>query len=154
MASLISLSELLQRSCLKLGRKMCYVTTATGGSGTGGTGTYTATDTKQGSDYADDDWNQGTLFVVRDAAGASALPEGEFSQITDSAYVNPTYTWTIEALTGNPVAAGDTIMCVSPRVPKYILIQKANEVLDAFGTIPLVDTSITTVVTDTSTTCL
>jgi hypothetical protein len=132
----ITLSNFLQRGCLKLGRKYVYVSTATNGS------VSTVVDTKQGADFSDDDWNQGTIFIVRDAAGASAAPEGEFSQVTDSALVTTTYTWTIETVTA-AVAAGDTFMATSSRLPKYVLIQKANEVLNSFANVPLWDTSLT-----------
>jgi hypothetical protein len=44
---------------------------------------------------ADDNLNNGTAIVVRDAGGAGAAPEGQFSVITD--YVASTKTWTIGA---------------------------------------------------------
>jgi len=47
-------------------------------------------------------------FVVRDAGGVSASPEGKFKRIT--AYDDSTYTGTLEATITDSIASGDRLM--------------------------------------------
>ena len=81
-------------------------------------------------------------FVERDAAGAGAAPEGQFSRI--SAYASDTWTYTIDTITA--VGAGDRCVIVSEDdVPMQQAILLANQVLNDFGEIELTDTSLSTV---------
>ena len=82
-------------------------------------------------------------FVEWDAAGAGAAPEGEYARI--SAYASDTWTYTIGTLTGG-VAAGDRCVIVSEDdVPMQTIIMLANQIMDDFGEIELLDNSLSTV---------
>jgi hypothetical protein len=86
---------------------------------------------------------EGSLLVERDAGGASSAPEGEFGRI--SAYAASTYTYTVDTALTIAVAAGDTVMVVTPVFPLRDMIRLANMTLqNQLGNIALVDTSITT----------
>ena len=124
------LTNLLQDMYSSLGQM--DVTTATGGS------TTTFVDTKLAGLYNDDDLNGWTLFVIRDAGGLGASPEGQFTRITD--YVASTTTSTIATLpTG--IAAGDTIGYVKILYPLYTMIEVINRALRSLGVIEYVDTA-------------
>ena len=84
------------------------------------------------------DW---TAVVVRDAAGASAAPEGELARIT--AYVASTTTYTIDAVSA-AVASGDEILIANSDIPLREMYRICNRALTELGDIALVDTSGTT----------
>lgn len=80
--------------------------TATGGS------TTTLADT--GGLYAPDDyWNGHYLYIVEDAGGAGAAPEGEERPVTD--YVQSTATLTVAPAFSAAVASGDTYEVLAVR---------------------------------------
>ena len=80
-------------------------------------------------------------FVVRDAGGANASPEGKYSKI--SAYADSTYTGTIATVT-DAIASGDRIMIVSQdKFPLDQVIFCVNRALENLGTIEYPDTSLT-----------
>jgi len=82
-------------------------------------------------------------FVAWDAGGAGAAPEGEYQRI--SAYASDTWTYTMATMGATP-AAGDRVVVVSEDdLPMQQAIILANQVLQDFGEIELVDTSLTTV---------
>jgi hypothetical protein len=86
---------------------------------------------------------EGSLLVERDAGGASAAPEGEFGRI--SAYAASTYTYTVDTALTIAVAAGDTVMVVTPVFPLRDMIRLANMATqNDLGEIALVDVSLTT----------
>ena len=90
----------------------------------------------------DDYWNKGTVWVLRDAAGAKAAPEGEYATVSD--FDSATSTLTISALTA-AIAGGDRYAVSTRHIPLHILIQKINTSIQDLGVIPYVDiTSITT----------
>lgn len=90
----------------------------------------------------DDYWNNGTIWVLRDAGGASAAPEKEYATISD--FVSTTSTMTISALTA-AIAGGDRYACMTKHVPLHVIIQKINQAIMDLGPIPYADiTSITT----------
>jgi len=108
---------------------------ATGGS------TTTLIDTVM-RDEADDFWNKGTVWVLRDAAGAGAAPENEYATISD--FVQTTSTMTISSVTA-AIAGGDRYACMMKQVPLNIIIQKINQAIQDLGPVPYADiTSITT----------
>jgi len=110
--------------------------TATGGS------TTTIIDTNDRTE-ADDYWNGGTAWILRDAGGASAAPEGEYSIISD--FTATTDTVTVRtAFTVTP-AVGDRYALGKKRYPLNTLIQCVNKAIVDLGTIPVTD--ITTVTT-------
>jgi hypothetical protein len=81
-------------------------------------------------------------FVVQDAGGAGASPEGKWGKI--SAYADSTYTGTIPTVTDS-IASGDRIMIASQNsFPIDQIIFCVNRALENLGTIELVDTSLTT----------
>lgn len=93
--------------------------TATGGS------TTTIADTVMLTD-ADGDYNGGTAWIITDAGGASAAPEGEWARVTD--FDNATATATIETLTA-AVASGDTYGIATARYPLDVLKTAINNEL-------------------------
>jgi hypothetical protein len=108
--------------------------TATGGS------TSTLLDSS-GRTEADDYWNNGTAWLLYDAGGAAAAPQGEFASITDFASTGGVIStvWTVAP------AAGDRYAIAKKRYRKADLIQAVNRALQDLGTIPVVDsTTITT----------
>ena len=98
---------------------------------------------------ADDYWNQGMAWILRDSAEGSAAPEEEFGEITD--FVASTDTATIGTATagsGDPftvaVAAGDRYAVTTSRYPPGQLIMAVNAALQDLGPIETSDiTSIT-----------
>lgn len=89
-----------------------------------------------------DFWNGGTVWVLRDAAGAGAAPEGEYAIISD--FATPTVTLRAN-LTVAP-AAGDRYAIADARVPLHTIISKINQALLDMGVVPYVDTSTITIV--------
>lgn len=108
---------------------------ATGGSAT------TLIDTVM-REEADDYWNKGTVWVLRDAGGAGAAPEKEYATVSD--FVQATSTLTISAVTA-AIAGGDRYALAMKQVPLHIIIQKINQAIQDLGPVPYADiTSITT----------
>lgn len=126
------LTNLLQDAYTNLGQ--LNASTATGGS------TSTVVDSKQAGLHGDGTWKNGSAFIIRDAAGASAAPEGEFNLVT--AYADSTGTFTA-TFTAAP-AAGDTFAFVNDFYPLYTVIELCNMALQELGDIALVDVSLTT----------
>jgi hypothetical protein len=93
---------------------------ATGGS------TTTLIDTIE-RDEADDFWLGGTAWILYDAAGAGAAPQGEYSFISD--FVQSTATATLRSTLTAAVASGDRYAVARTRYPLSLLIQKINESL-------------------------
>lgn len=107
--------------------------TATGGS------TTTVIDTVYlANRYEDDHFNAGQAFILYDAGGASAAPEGEWARITD--FVKSTGVVTCGTLTA-AVAAGDRYAVMDDRFTLDEIIQGINRVL---GETPIEVTDITT----------
>jgi hypothetical protein len=92
---------------------------------------------------ADDYWNGGTVWMIRDSAGAGAAPEGEYSVISD--FANSTGTITLRDTLTAAVASGDRYAAGRKWVPLHIIIQKVNQALIALGPIPYTDTTSITI---------
>lgn len=129
-----TLFTILRKAYLALGQM--EVTTATGGS------TTTFIDTKLADLYGDDDLVNSYAFVIRDAAGASAAPEGEVGVI--SGYVASTTTATFSTALSSAISAGDTIGIVKNVWPLFTMIELVNDALAGMGAIALTNTSLTT----------
>jgi hypothetical protein len=133
----MNLSQLLQEVYGDLGMSEAF--RATGGS------TTTIVDSNLSSlpNQPDDDFAINyTAFVIRDAGGASAAPEGEFARV--SAYASGTWTYTVDTLTA-AVGSGDDIMLCTDDIPLRDMIRAANRGLMEIGVVPNVpDTSLTT----------
>ena len=136
-ATQLQVTHVLQQFYRRIGAR---VTLATGGS------TTTIIDTKLADELADgnedDIYNGGTAIVVKDAGGAFAAPEGEFSRITD--YVATTTTLTVSPALTVAVASGDTVLIAPPDFPLYDILEVLNDALMYLSTVPRFDTSITT----------
>jgi len=134
------LSNLLQKVYSDLGQtpKNYGQFTATGGSAT------TFVNTAWGdleSPPETDAFKNMIAFVVSDAGGANASPEGKWGKI--SAYADSTYMGTIATVT-DAIASGDRIMIVSQdKFPLDQVIFCVNRALENLGTIELVNTSLT-----------
>src|SRR3990167_10690202 len=124
-----TLSNLLQSMYKELGQ--LKLRRATGG------GTTTVIDTTLLGLLTDETPKDGTMFIVRDAVGASAAPEGEFARI--SSYVDLTTTFTVDATLTAAVASGDTYGWASSRYPLDMMMQMEKDGLRALGDVPLVD---------------
>lgn len=92
---------------------------------------------------ADDYWNRGTVWILRDAAGAGASPEGKYSIVND--FVKATAVITLRDTVTDGVAAGDKYGVGKRRYPLHILIQKINDALRGMGQIPLTDFTLVSV---------
>jgi len=131
-----TLSNLLVEAYKELGQ--LTVSTATGGS------TSTVVDSKQAGIHGDNSWKEGGVFILRDAGGASAAPEGEFKRC--SAFTDSTGTFTVESVFTTSPASGDTYGFVSEYYPLFTMMELANAALFSLGDIPLVDTTTLTTV--------
>lgn len=125
------LFDLTYRVAREMG--IVFESTATGGSAT------TIADSVMLT-QADDYWNNGVAWIIRDSAGASAAPEGEYSIISDFDATTDTITL-VSTLTAD-VAAGDRF-AVCRKMGNFswlnILIQKVNQALQELGVIPYTD---------------
>lgn len=131
----ISLFDLVWKCVVELG-------TAKTGTATGGS-TTTLIDTNALRLVENDYFNEGTVFVLKDSAGASAAPEKEFGKIKDFTQTSKTVTL-YDALTA-AIAAGDMYGIANRRFPLFLITEKINNALFMDGYIPGEDTSITTV---------
>lgn len=130
-----TLSKLVQDIYFELGQSEA-IFTVTGGS------TTTAIDTTRGDldSPPDADRNKNDYLVVVEADGA--VPEGEWSRITD--YNDSTYTYTFAALTA-ALAAGDSVMILKQSLFKlFDVVRAINNAFEYIGDIPYIDTSLTT----------
>ena len=126
----MNLSNLLQAVYLELGQ--LQVSTATAGD------TTFVTDSKMiGTGGKDDVWKNGAAFIIEDAAGAGAAPEGEYDLIT--AYDDSTGKFTA-GFTVAP-ASGDIYGIVSEYYPLYTMIELCNAGLRGLGDLTLIDTT-------------
>jgi hypothetical protein len=131
----ITLFDLVWKTVVELG-------TAKTGLATGGT-TTTLIDTDALRLVENDYFNEGTLFILKDQAGAGGAPEGEFSKIKDFTQTSKTVT-VYDAFTVAP-ASGDTYGIANRRFPLFLIMEKINNALYMDGYIPGEDTSLTTV---------
>lgn len=109
--------------------------TATGGS------TTTVADTVERLE-TDDIWNGGTAWILYDAGGAGAAPQGEMSVISD--FANTGGVVTLRSTLTAAVAAGDRYAVARKRYPLQLIIQKVNEALQKIGPIEITDISTIT----------
>jgi len=112
--------------------------TATGGS------TTTIEDTNLRTE-ADDYWNSGSIWILRDSSGAIVAPLGEYERVTD--FANSGGVITFAALTVT-VASGDKYAVAKKTYPLETLIRNVNEAVQDLGIIP--QTDITTIDTETN----
>lgn len=90
----------------------------------------------------DDQFNDGTAFILYDAAGAGGAPQGECRVVSD--YGQASGTITVGTAFTQAVAAGDVYGVMTDRYPKQVLVGKLNEWLAEQGDVPTEDTSLTT----------
>ena len=95
--------------------KVLRVSTATGGDAS------SVLDTKRTE--ANDTFNEGTVWIITDAGGASAAPEGEWARVSD--FANTGGDITIATLTA-AIASGDTYAVAGGRYPLDVLISAIN----------------------------
>ena len=87
---------------------------------------------------ADNYWRYGTAWILYDAGGLHASPEGKFAAI--SASTNSATSVTIATVT-DAVAAGDRYAVGRKRYPLGKLTEKVNEALRSLGAIEMTDTT-------------
>ncbi len=129
-----TLFDLLRKTYLSLGH--LQVSTATSGTKN------IITDTKLGDTYGDGDITGSAIFIIRDAGGDSAAPEGEVSYVID--YISSTNTMSVSPAFTAAVSVGDKYGIAKPIIDLETMIEIANDALQGLGTIQLFDTSITT----------
>lgn len=130
----VTLFDLVWRCMVELG-------TARTGTATGGS-TTTLIDTN-GLKLVDNDYyNEGSLFILKDAGGAISLT-GTFSGVKD--FNSTSKTLTLYTAMATPITADDIYGVANRRYPIFLLTQKINNVLMLDGDIPVEDTSLTTV---------
>ena len=115
------------------------VSTATGGT------TSTIVDSKQGDQHGDEDSIMWSAFIIEDAGGESAAPEGEMALVTSYTDSTGTFTSAASSWTVAP-ATGDIYAWANDFYPYYDTIRALNRGLKALGEIPLVDTTTLDVV--------
>ena len=91
--------------------------------------------------FEDDHFNAGTAWILYDAGGAGASPQGKMARVTD--FVKTTGVATIETVT-DAVAAGDRYALADDMYTKDVLIQAINQVLAEIPIPYIDDTTITT----------
>ena len=105
------------------------------GTATGG-GTTTLIDTVWLSSYPNDYFNRGTVWILYDAGGAGAAPQGEYARVTDFDKASSTAT----IVTVTAIGAGDRYAIATEEYPLDIIIQNINRVLSELW-IRVVDTT-------------
>jgi len=95
--------------------------------------------------YEDEEWKEGTLFVIRTTDAAA--PQGQYQRI--SAYTSDTGTFTIDTALTAVIGALDTIGWCGTVYPIQTLLSLASRGLASLGEIALPDTSITTAASQT-----
>jgi hypothetical protein len=128
-----TLKDILRQCYQDLG--MLTAGTATGGS------TASLVDSTLGGKVAD--WQYGTAFVDRDAAGAGGAPEGEYAAIASYTPATGTLAGAASCFTVAP-AAGDFYALATPEIRLQIMRSWINRGLKFLGRIPVPDESLTT----------
>lgn len=108
------------------------------GVATGGSATTIADTVERLED--DDFWNNGSAWILYDAAGAGAAPQGEFSFVSDFATTGGIVS--LRTTLTAAVAAGDRYAIARERYPLNLLNQKINEALTG---VVIEKTDITTI---------
>lgn len=111
------------------------------GRATGGS-TTTLEDDNRSEDDEPEDFENATLIVLRDSAGASAAPEGEFSRVTE--YDASTTTFTLADTLTAAIASGDRYGVTGNQFHHDELIELLYKGLVQLGDISFEDTSLTT----------
>ena len=124
------LTHLLQDALIQLGQ--LNVSTVTTGS------TVALADTKQTGQHSDDDWKNGSVFMVRTTDNEA--PADQYSLCTGYTDSTGSFTTTWTAAPG----VGDTFGFASDYYPLYQMIQLANQGIAALGMISLVNDGIDT----------
>jgi hypothetical protein len=86
----------------------------------------------------DDVWNKGSVWILYDAGGAGAAPQGEWAVCSD--FSSSSDTLTISTVSA-AVAAGDRYAVAKKRYPLSDLIGAVNEALSDLGPIEITDTT-------------
>ncbi len=128
-----TLSKLYRDWARELGLALIYTATG-GGATTAVVGTFSTLSSPPEDDFCID-WQ---VVVDWDAAGAGALPEGQWSRISD--YDSGTYTFTFATITA--VAVGDRFMVVKDTITLEQFISYTQQALRNLGNIALKDATI------------
>jgi hypothetical protein len=107
--------------------------------------TTTVVDAMQSAEFVEgletDAYNNGGVFILYDAAGLNAAPQGEFGQITS--FDTETGTFGFDTLSDVP-AAGDKYGFTTTLFPFLDAIEHANSALKVIGDVETVDSSTLT----------
>src|SRR3990167_3649802 len=91
----------------------------------------------------DDLWNGGTAWILYDAGGAGAAPQGEYGYISD--FANTGGVITLRTALTTALASGDEYAIANLRYPLQVLIQNINA---ALGIIEKVDKTTVVIAAD------
>jgi len=94
----------------------------------------------------DDFWNGGTAWILKDSAGASAAPEGEFDSVLD--FTSTTGTITVSNGWTSTTAAGDRYAVSKRKYSMQVLIQSVNKAVSDLGKVWVVDSTACTTASD------
>lgn len=114
--------------------------TVVGGEATGGS-TTTLVDTLLLDNYAPNHFDEGTLFVLYDAGGAGAAPQGELGVVQN--FDDQTATVTLSAALTAAIAAGDQYLLATARYRYWQVREAINQALGEVGNVETVDSSTT-----------
>lgn len=114
--------------------------TVVGGTATGGS-TTTLIDTLMLDNYPDNFFDEGTLFVVYDAGGAAAAPQGELGVV--ASFNGSTRTVTLSAALTQAIASGDQYLLGTARFPYWQVREAINRALEETGDVEVVNSATT-----------
>jgi hypothetical protein len=126
----LNLFDLTYRTAREIG--ILTEGTATGGSAT------TLIDTVGLASDAEHYWKGGAIWLLYDAAGAGASPQGKYAIIT--AFASDTDTVTFTPTMTDAIASGDRYALGKPLYPLHTIIQAVNRALNEIR-IPVTDTT-------------
>ena len=102
--------------------------------------TATIVDNKQANKIGDEDSVSWAAFIIEDAGGEGAAPEGEMALVTSYADSTGTFTSPASSYTVAP-STGDVYGFTNDFYPYFDMIQVVNRALKSLGEVPLTDTT-------------
>jgi hypothetical protein len=89
---------------------------------------------------ADDDFNNGTLFIISSTNAGTTLIDGQFRRISD--YDASSGEFTLSSGVSTAVTAGTRFGYTTPEFPHELVVELANQGLQSLGPLDFIDRSI------------